>query len=501
MEGQNQEMLMKLQRISLLRWIAIALLVLSAVILVLELVRFSRLRAGFPAGTVIGGIPVGGLDQQQAADRVIEAYNFPIEVHHGGEIFYLKPSSLGFKVDIDTMIASAYQQRVNAPFWSSFWNYLWNRNPAAQETPLAYSIDEKQLKMFLYDEIAARYDNDPEQSQPVAGSTQFKIGTPGKVLDVDASLPFVEAALSSATNRVVNLVVSEIDPPRPSIDNLEVLLKQLIDESAFDGLTEVYVLDLETGKEINFAYENGIDYNPGIAFTAASTMKIPIMVTVFQYLPEPITETAATMMQLMIDKSSNDSSDDLMETYLSPTLGPLIVTDTMQQLGLESTFLAGHFYIGAPLLQRFITPANSRTDYTTDPDPFNQTTTTEMGMLLEDIYQCAQTGGGTFAALFPNEISQNECQTMVTYLTNNKIAVLLEAGLPDGTRIGHKHGWTSDATTGLMYSLIDTGIVFSPAGDYVICVAMYHPVQLIFDKANLLTANISKAVYNYFNIE
>ncbi|MGV8025180.1 MAG: serine hydrolase [Anaerolineaceae bacterium] len=491
---------MKLQRFSLLRWIAIGLLVLSVIILVLQLVRFSRLRAGFPAGTVIANIPVGGLDQQGAADRVIQAYNYPIEVHYGSEVFYLKPTSLGFELNIDTMIAAADQQRVNAPFWGSFWDYLWNRSTEAQSTPLAYSINEKQLKMYLYDEISSRYDNDPEQSQPVAGSTNFKIGTPGEVLDVDASIPFVEQALQSSSTRIVNLVVTEVDPPKPSLENLEVLLKQLIDKSDYDGLSEVYVLDLESGKEIDFAYENGVDYDPGISFTAASTIKIPIMVTTFQYLPEPTSQAAAELMQLMIEQSKNDPADELMETYLSPTLGPLIVTDTMQQLGLENTFLAGHFYIGAPLLQRFTTPANTRTDYTTDPDIYNQTTPADMGMLLEDIYQCAKNGGGTFGALFPNEITQNECQTMITYLTNNKIAVLLQAGLPDGTRIGHKHGWITEAD-GLMHAIFDVGIVFSPAGDYVICVAMYHPVQLIFDSANLLTANISIAVYNYFNIE
>jgi hypothetical protein len=48
--------------------------------------------------------------------------------------------------------------------------------------------------------------------------------------------------------------------------------------------------------------------------------------------------------------------------------------------------------------------------------------------------------------------------------------------------------------------MIDAGIVFSPGGDYVIVVAMYQPTQLIFDVANLLQAQISASVYNYFNI-
>ena len=490
---------MKLQRISLLRWIAIALLIIAAVILVMELVRFSRLRAGFPAGTVIAGIPVGGLDQQQAADRVIQAYNYPIEMHYGEEIFTVKPTSLGFQLDIDSMIASADQQRVNASFWLSFWNYLWNRSAEPQETPISYTVDEKQLQMFLYDEIASRYDNSPEQSQPIAGSTNFQLGNPGEVLDVEASVPYVEQALKSPSMRMVNLVITEVNPPKPTMENLEILLKQLIDESGYDGLSEIYILDLESRREINFAYENGVDYTPGISFTAASTIKIPIMVSVFKELSEPTPQSAAELMELMIEQSKNDPADELMESYLSPTLGPIIVTDVMQEIGLENTFLAGHFYLGAPLLERYITPANSRTDYTTDPDTYNQTTTSDMGMLLEDIYQCAKTGGGTFGALLQNEITQNECQTMVTYLTRNKIAVLLQAGLPDGTRFGHKHGWITEAD-GLMHAILDVGLVYSPGGDYVICVAMYHPVQLIFDSANLLTANISTAVYNYFNI-
>ena len=211
---------MKLQRISLLRWIAIALLIIAAVILVMELVRFSRLRAGFPAGTVIAGIPVGGLDQQQAADRVIQAYNYPIEMHYGEEIFTVKPTSLGFQLDIDSMIASADQQRVNASFWLSFWNYLWNRSAEPQETPISYTVDEKQLQMFLYDEIASRYDNSPEQSQPIAGSTNFQLGNPGEVLDVEASVPYVEQALKSPSMRMVNLVITEVNPPKPTMENL-----------------------------------------------------------------------------------------------------------------------------------------------------------------------------------------------------------------------------------------------------------------------------------------
>jgi hypothetical protein len=88
---------------------------------------------------------------------------------------------------------------------------------------------------------------------------------------------------------------------------------------------------------------------------------------------------------------------------------------------------------------------------------------------------------------------------MITYLLKNKIAVLLQAGLPDGAEFAHKHGWIVEMD-GVIHHISDTGIVFSAGGDYVIVVYMYQPVQLIFDVANILFADLSTAVYNYYNV-
>jgi beta-lactamase class A len=137
-------------------------------------------------------------------------------------------------------------------------------------------------------------------------------------------------------------------------------------------------------------------------------------------------------------------------------------------------------------------------DVNIDPDRYNQTTPQEMGLLLEDIYQCAQNGGGTFAVVFPGEITQSECQSMLSYLLKNKTGQLLEAGLPDGTHIAHKHGWITEAD-GLMHSISDAGIIFTSGGDYVMTVYMYQPTQLLFNPVNQLVAQLSNAVYNYFN--
>jgi len=490
---------LKISKFNVFRWISIALMVSAAVLLVLQLIQFSRLRAGFPPGTHIAGVAVGGLNQQQAAQRITEAYNRPIELVYNDQRIHVKPSQIGFKLDIEKMIAAADQQRVTLPFWSSFWDYLWNEQPESRNTILSADIEENRIRSYLMKEISSRYDQPPKSSRPVAGSDYFVYGNPGDMLDIERSLPLIIEALRSPYNRTVLLIVSEVEPPRPSLENLEVLIKQIIDKNGYDGLTELYVLDLENREEINFAYELGEEYDPGIAFTAASAIKIPILVSAYRVLEEPTPAYAAELIEGMIKESDNEMADELMETYLDRTLGPILVTENMQAIGLENTFLGGHFYPGAPLLRRYSTPANNRLDYDTDPDVYNQTTTADMGMLLDDIYQCAKTNGGTLKAVFGDEISQSECQYMITYLTMNKTGHLLDTDLPGSTQFAHKHGWVAESD-GVTRTAIDAGIFFTRGGDYIVVLGLYQPTQLISNVADALSFQISRAIYNYFNI-
>ena len=75
--------------------------------------------------------------------------------------------------------------------------------------------------------------------------------------------------------------------------------------------------------------------------------------------------------------------------------------------------------------------------------------------------------------------------------------ILHEAGVPDGTRVAHKHGWVT--LFGIMNTLGDAAIVYTPGGNYVLVIFLYHPVQLIWDPASQLVADLSVIVYNYFN--
>ncbi|NTV35363.1 MAG: class A beta-lactamase-related serine hydrolase [Anaerolineaceae bacterium] len=483
-----------------LRWVSITFIVIAFVLSGLQLVSYSRLRNSLPKGTVIAGVPVGGLTLQQSAERLMLAYSVPVEVRYGSSIIQIKPSSLGFQLDLEEMISAADQQRVSQPFWSGFWNYLWNRLPPPINIPLRSQISEPRLRAYLTDEIAARYDQPAVEALPVPGSINFEPGKPGSTLDIERAVVLIDDALRSPSSRVVNLTLQQVKPARPSFQNLQILLQQVIDQAKFDGITEIYVQDLETGQELSFAYSQKQVFPPNISFSAASTIKIPIMVSVFQKIAEPTPKEITDLMELMIERSENDPSDRLLQVALDRNLGPLFLTSDMRALGFENTFMAGYFYPGAPLLDRYTTPGNTRKDLVTNPDTYNQTTPAELGQLLEDMYYCSQNGGGTFALVFPGKISQAECSTMLSYMSKNRIGVLLEAGLPDGTQIAHKHGWSVEPADGLIHTIGDAGIVFTSGGKYVIVVFMYHPSQLIWDPANKLMAQISRAVYNYYNL-
>ena len=168
----------------------------------------------------------------------------------------------------------------------------------------------------------------------------------------------------------------------------------------------------------------------------------------------------------------------------------------MQRLGLENTFIVTPYEepnrAGKDTMN---TPANLRTDIYTNPDPTMQTTAEDMGTLLAMIYHCSK-GGGTLLALYPEQLTPAECQTVIDSLCENREGNLIRFGVPPDTIVSHKHGWAGN-THG------DAGIVFSPGGDYVIVeyLAQPHTDWLVHDFSFPVLREVSRAVYNYFNLD
>ena len=479
-----------------LRGVSLVFILLMAVVTVIQVVQYSVSRANYPPDMTIGNVPVGGLDPQSAAQRLLQVYSLPVEIHYGNAVIDLDPGLIGFQLDTESMLAAADLQRTGASFWGGFWDYLWNRRSPARQIPLVLSYSEARLRAYLQGEISARYDQPPTPAQPIPGTANFTPGTPGQTMDIARAVALIESALQSPNSRTVILTLQSTTASRPSLETLQILLKQLIDQSSFGGLVDLYFLNLQTQETIHFAYQAGQDIskNPDIAFSADSTIKIPIMVSVVRHFNSQISAEIDTQLKNMIASSSNDAADSLMTT-LDTIRGPLVVSEAMQQLGLDNTFIAMYYAVGSIPLQHYITPANSRLDINTDPDTFNQTTPSDMGMLLEDIYLCAQNGGGTLVAAFPGQITQVACQQMIQYLQEDKLGALIQGSLPEGTIIAHKHGWDNYEN-----QFSDAAIVYTPGGNYILTIYSYNPVQFMWDVTTHMYGELSRAVYNYFNL-
>lgn len=489
------------RRFPLLRWVSLFVFLVGLGLLVLELNRYTQFRVRLPRGTILGGVPVGGLTPDQAAQRVLDVYTRPVELHYATDRIWLDPGTVGFTVDTRAMLAVVTQQREQRSFWLGFWDFLWGRQPPGVSVPLIASYSRSRLEDYLRREIASRYDRPALPPQPIVGTNRFAPGQPGYRLQIEEAISRIERALFSPTNRVVVLPVERIDPQGPPFVNLQVLMEQVVQLSGFEGVVGVYLLDPQTGREIHFAYNQGepVPVPPDVAFTAASTIKIPIMVSVFRRLDgKNLPPEVRRQLEAMIVESGNEAADWLMKNVLDPNLGPLLVTEDMYALGLQNTFLAGFFAPGSPLLQRYETPANTRPDVFTDPDPYNQTAPADMGTLLGDLYACAYHNTGALRAAFPQDITQEECQTMLELLAENRIAVLFEAGIPDGTRIEHKHGWVADAN-GYILTVGDAGIIYTPNGPFILSAFIWHPVQVIWDIGAKLLADLAEAAYNFYN--
>ncbi|MDZ7845118.1 MAG: serine hydrolase [Anaerolineales bacterium] len=484
---------------SALGWISVFLLIAAVGLTTLQFIRFSRLRLTYPPGMKIADVPVGNLTRRESAQRLLEAYSQPVELRYDDEVILLSPSVTGFELDLESMLAAADLANSSQSFWEGFWDYLWGRQTSGGSIPLRADYSEERLRTYLRDEIAARYDKPPSPAIPQTGTVKFTSGSYGTELNINQAVLSIDRALFSVDNRSVTLPRRQTRPPRPSLLNLETLLKQTIDINEFDGIVGFYLFHPDSQEGIHFAYQNGqeIPTNPDVSFTTASIVKIPIMVSIFRRIEEDEDPETLNLLQKMIVESGNDPADWVMERVIHPDLAPLEITEDMQSLGLENTFLAGEFSLGSPLLKNYSTPANQRTDVSTDPDPYNQSTPSDMGMLLEDILQCADNGEGTFKVVFPEEITQEECQLMIDYLARNRMPSLIEAGVPDVTEVAHKHGWVT--TNGIMQTLGDAGIVFSPGGEYILVIFLNHPQQLIWDNASNLVGMLSEAVYNYYN--
>jgi len=470
-------------------------LLAAVTLFVLELILYSRAYAALPPGLSLGEVPVGGLSESAALDQLVTAYRTPVELHYQDNIILLDPVVVNFEINTNLMLPQATQYRTGQGFWNGFWDYLWLQPGQVNDIPLQAAYSQEKLRAFLQD-VAARYDQPGSPPQPDPSKLGFVTGAAGHTLDVKAAFSLVDAKLRAPADRIVTLPVVEQTAIRPSLDTLAELIRTDVSLFQFTGIFSLYLSDLRTGRELEINLDNGKDVPGPIAFSGMSTIKIPIMTAFFAQNEGALSDDENLLLGRSIDESANTATDLLLKTVGrgDGLEGTRRVSADMRQLGLANTYISGLLDVLGAVLVPLGTPANSRTDLNTQPDPYNQTTSEDMGTLLTMIYQCSQNGGSLMAA-FPGQFTSQECRTMIDLLTKNEVGpIFISGGSPNGV-VAHKHGWDRLP----LNNVADAALVFTPGGDYALTLYLHSDTTMGFEEANRLIISVARATYNYFN--
>lgn len=474
---------------TLRRTLIIMLLVLGGMYFLYEAFLFQLRRELLPPGTTIGLVDVAGLDLEEAGERVVTVYSQPIVLQHRQEQASIRPSDVGFLIDLQIMLDEAQAEMQAQEYWEGYLAHLLQRPLQPITVPL-YATHNRVALREMIDTIAQFQDQPARPPQFLSEAGELRDGRPGFVTDIEASLPLVETALYDPLQRTAVLVVNEEEAPPRDLSLLETVIQQQL--SRFNGVGSIFIMDLQTGEELSI--------NADKAISGLSILKIGIFVEAYRVLSRPPNDNEQQLFYDTAARSSNFAANLLLNLIAGEPntyRGADLFTESMHRLGLINTFMAvpyGVEQVPAHRRTTYATPANSQADGTIQLDPAMQTTAEEIGTLLAMIYDCSK-GGGTLLAVYPDQITPQECQAIIDLMILNEEGNLIRFGVPAGVPVSHKHGWIPTTHA-------DAGIVYSPGGDYVIVEFLHRPGEwLVADESFPILREIARATYNYFNYD
>jgi beta-lactamase class A len=244
----------------------------------------------------------------------------------------------------------------------------------------------------------------------------------------------------------------------------------------FNGKVGYIIKDFRSGEIV--------ESNPNSVFPSASLIKLPIMVAAFQAVQEgrvslnmPITMrlqdmrggsgvlkrarpgsifTLRELIEYMIIHSDNTATELVLQQ-----IGIDYVQATFNKLGLQDTEIHPE---GFRLTARRIADDN-------------RTSPRDMAFLLEKIYQ-------------RKSVSAEASDQMMDILKHQKLRDRLPRYIPTGWEIAHKTGL-------LRRACHDVGIVFSPGGDYMICVLTSQDPT--YKTAKHFIASLGRITFDYYH--
>lgn len=311
------------------------------------------------------------------------------------------------------------------------------------------------------------------------------------VTDALLQLPTLTPTPSVVTSSTESGGSSAVSPAFAALgDQIFNLMLQAGFDLQTSKLGAFFLMDLQTGEAISVG--------ANFSFSGTSVMKIAILARLYASLNAPPDARLATDIANTMICSENFATNRLLSTIGNGDefAGAEETTKMFQALGLTDSFLLSP-YIADPAkppvpTRPLMTPVVSTDQSRTNPDFTNQLSVSDMGYLLADIYQCAYKEDGPLMTTFPGMYEPRECRQMLHVMSNNTVDALLKAGVPEGTRVAHKHGWIADTHS-------NAAVFFTPGGDYVMVMTMYNKDWLDFTQSLPVIAEASRLVYNYYN--
>ncbi len=243
----------------------------------------------------------------------------------------------------------------------------------------------------------------------------------------------------------------------------------------FSGTLGYVIKDLNSGHVVSSQADR--------AFPSASLIKLPIMVAVFQAVEDKKLTLAQT---LTLHRQDRKGGSGILKW--SPVGSVFTVSELVEAMITHSDNTAAHMLVdqlGYDYLQQTfhklglqateVHPEGFRlTSRRVDED--NMTSPADMAMLLEKIYT-------------RQLVSEQASDDMLGILKRQHLRDRLPKYLPSGWMIAHKTGL-------LRRACHDVGIVFSPNGDYLICVLTNH--DSTYKVAKRFIATMGRISFDYY---
>lgn len=252
-------------------------------------------------------------------------------------------------------------------------------------------------------------------------------------------------------------------------------IQQMVE--AYDGDVGLYIKDMRGGR----TYEHNADR----PFISASLIKIPIMAAVFEAVK---TGRVSLSDGISFKKKYRREGSGHLKWARSGTKYPLsyltyeMITKSDNTATAMVIGLLGYDYLNARfsefgLKATRIAPTGMSLASRLDPSLDNYTTAREMASLLEKIYKREM-------------VSESLSDLMLEIMKGADHPTRLAQRLP--------HEWKLARKTGLLRkSCHDVGIVFSPQGDYIICVLTGQNPN--YAQAKGLIASVGEKAYACLN--